>query len=418
MSRLIVLVSLLAVACSSSTDDVPDTLVPAETDVPPQCVPQVNIAVTAATFAPAHCGVTTCLPYAVQGNGCVTVESLELTPVGGRFQVVRDWADGAEVPVDGSLAFSVQYTSGPAATPAALALQVAQMPDPLQFNFEGPAAQTACLSVEGALNFEVDLFGEVSKKISVCNFGPPQMLISSVAFEGDPDKTHWRHEPDLPAYAVPENECLQLEVFYSGTEDGLNAEMVFEYSGPVPGQLRVPAWGGPPKSRLEFAPGTAASPAAVNDRFVIYNVGNGPLDLTSVTLERTGGAEEVLGVTTIAPFGLHHVVLEAVDAPATLRIEYTDFANNDAVLTADVLPAPVTPPSLTAACPSVRAGDAMVLTAGHKADGSWYLVEKPADSRLVINGVTTGATLRFLPDVPGAYVVGLGGATLAIEAAP
>ncbi len=316
-----------------------------------------------------------------------------------------------------ALSFSVAYAPGPGPVEAAVAMEITGAPQPVELALTGPQATSACLSVEGELHFESELFGVVSKKVSVCNFGPPLLPIQDIYFDGDSTGTHWAFEPDLPAYAIPANDCLEFEVIYTGSDSGLNATMQFVHPG---GMLSIPAWGGPAKPLLDFAPGTASDPGFVNDRFVLYNRGNGPLDVTAITLQRPGKEDQDVfaEVATIDAFGSWLVVLEDVQGAATLEVAYTDENNDAEVLTAEVLPTPVSVPALEAPCAGIRVGQVATLSAAEATSGQWHVIAKPEGSQLVINGAGDPQTQTFRPDVEGAYEIGVDGGSVVLQVAP
>jgi hypothetical protein len=255
-------------------------------------------------------------------------------------------------------------------------------------------------------------------------------------------------QPDVEA-ALPwggrVGEALRFEITYKPRTDGSdtsNGQLVIPFENPYPGEIFIDLFSGEPKSKIVLAPasGNVAATGSVvaadqGDRnVVVYNTGNGPLEVKDAVVLATFGPGKVWSLATaFAPFTLQPGELRVIgvkydlskidtnDGSVSEHLDVTyhnDFLGTDETASVGLFAAeangaanPTADPGTTADYPDAVAGETLTLdgsgsTAGSGAlDGSayvWYLTAKPAGSLAVLN-VNAGATVAFTPDLAGAY---------------
>lgn len=243
---------------------------------------------------------------------------------------------------------------------------------------------------------------------------------------------------------------IRFDVEYAPANDGTdtaNGQLIIPYDAPDPDQVVIDLFSGDPKSKIVLAPATGnvfvSGDTAGGDTgarsVIIYNEGNGPLNLVAMEVTANFGLEPAVydlvsafSPTVVPPGGLHVVELAYdlggvpdVDSTVSefLTVTYfNDFTNQNeektfGLIAADDagLEAPVADPGAAADYAGAVAGEAVTLsgagsTAGGGAFGNnpyiWYLTSRPDGSGARLN-LQGGVTAAFVPDVAGSYTVEL-----------
>lgn len=252
--------------------------------------------------------------------------------------------------------------------------------------------------------------------------------------------------------ALSEGKTLEFDVTYNPPGDG---------SDPAQGKLVVPMrdqpdleldlFGGEPTPRLELAPsagsaivnGSVADGATGTARVVLYNTGNGDLQVTDMAIEAggRGASQEVFAFADAAPMppvtvpahGLRVVPLDwdlssmevGSSLSASLSVTYDDpVGGGETGKSTETLgliaedsagkELPTAEPKLAGEGPAT-VGESVALTGLDSTPGAyefsgeayiWYLVDRPESSRAVLNRMTEGTT-QLIPDAAGEYVIEL-----------
>lgn len=240
---------------------------------------------------------------------------------------------------------------------------------------------------------------------------------------------------------------IRLDITYQPSNDGTdtaNGELLIPFENPDPGTIVLPMFSGDPKSKIVLAPATGnvsvtgvrANGDSGTRKIVVYNEGNGPLQVKAATVKaqfdlppKVWGLQGAFAPFTVAPggLGLIEVAYDLGEMPQSsptvsefIEITYfNDFTNQDETISMGLLVEDVGTKSNPVANPGtysgVVAGQTMNLSGlgSTAATGSiqtngyvWYLTAKPATSAARLNA-QTGATVPFLPDVAGTYTVEL-----------
>lgn len=249
---------------------------------------------------------------------------------------------------------------------------------------------------------------------------------------------------------VQAGKSIRIDIEYSPSNDGsdtANGQLVIAYESPDLGSIVIDLFSGDPKSKIALAPNTGnvfvtgdrTSGATGKRHVVIYNEGNGPLEVKDIAVKANFDMEPVVYSLaqafqpfTVAPGGVRVVELsynlagvpnDDTTVSEIFQLTYlNDFTNQNEVKTLGLIAAhdhgltsPTADPGSAASYASAVAGEAMTLVgSGSSAGGGtfgagshiWYLTAKPASSTARLN--TQGAAaVSFLPDVAGSYTVEL-----------
>ncbi|MFT7621900.1 MAG: hypothetical protein ACI9WU_001065, partial [Myxococcota bacterium] len=335
-------------------------------------------------------GEPTCGSFVVRSSADCPVSVLEISAAPELLVSTGSWDEAL-----GGILVSVTAYAGASLISD---IQVTAAGQPLSVQVALPVGKGTALRIEGHPSFTTTLFGEVSSKITLCNEGLQSFLSQDLYFEGDPDNTFWRVEPDLPAFAIGSQECLDLRVHYIGTETGRNAALI------VTGQAasaRLPVWGGPPTPWFVWSPSDAAQ-----GTLSLVNRGNAPGD--PVVAGSDGGSLSSEPPGTLPGISIFPVSV-AVGGAGTLSV--------DGGPPVTVSGAPASAPQLTLRCGAARVGRRVVVESDTPSLTGWHLRSKPTASTVLALGPHQGAQMSWVPDKPGVWEVGLAGATLTLEVA-
>lgn len=245
--------------------------------------------------------------------------------------------------------------------------------------------------------------------------------------------------------ALAQGRSLRFEVTYKPRTDGKdtsNGQLIIPYENPDGGEATIDIFSGDPKSKIVLSPknGSVSATGSVvvadkGDRsVVVYNVGNGPLEVKDAVVLATFGPGKVWSLgSAFAPFTLLPGELRVIglkydlskidtnDGSVSEHFDVTyhnDFLGSDETASVGLFAAeangaanPTADPGTTADYADAVAGETMTLDGSGSTPGSgafegsayvWYLTAKPAGSLSILN-VNAGATVAFTPDIAGAY---------------
>ncbi len=236
---------------------------------------------------------------------------------------------------------------------------------------------------------------------------------------------------------------IRIDVTYQPANDGTdtaNGELKVGFDNPDPGEIVIPMFSGEPKSKISLAPATGnvtVSGVRANGdsgirKVVVYNDGNGPLQVEAAEVKRESEQPAVVWALqgtfeafTVPPGGLRVIELAydlgAMPEGAASHSEFfqltyfNDFTGTSQTLTlgliADDIGTKVNPTAVTGTYSGVVAGETFSMSAlGSTASSgtieasgyAWYLTAKPAGSMARLNS-QGAAVVPFLPDVAGSY---------------
>jgi len=249
---------------------------------------------------------------------------------------------------------------------------------------------------------------------------------------------------------VQAGKSVRIDIEYSPSNDGsdtANGQLIVPYEAPDAGNIVIDLFSGDPKSKISLAPATGnvfvtgdvLAGGTGKRNVVIYNQGNGPLQIKDIAVKANFEMEpEVYALAqafqpfSVAPGSLA-VVEVAYDLGGVPNVDTTvseflqvtyfnDFTNQNEVMTLGLiaaddadLSAPVANPGTAASYSSAVAGQTMTLNGASSTPGGgefgvgshiWYLTAKPAGSTAKLNA-QGAAAVGFLPDVAGSYTVEL-----------
>ena len=237
--------------------------------------------------------------------------------------------------------------------------------------------------------------------------------------------------------------AIRLEVTYQPSNDGsdtANGEIIVPFENPDPGDIVMALFSGEPKSKIVLAPATGnvavtgvrANGDSGTRSVVVYNDGNGPLEVTGAEVKANfdmppvvWGLEGTFQPFTVPPGGLRIIEVSydmgaMPQASSTvsefLEITYfNDFTGSSQTLNMGLLVEDVGAKSNPVAVPGTYSGAVAGQTLNLSAIGStaatgtispnnyvWYLTSKPAGSLARLNSQGP-AVVPFLPDVAGSY---------------
>ncbi len=256
-----------------------------------------------------------------------------------------------------------------------------------------------------------------------------------------------------PAVLNAMRPSLDVAVTYTAPgAKGVNGTLTLEYTtaSSVPGQKEVQLCGGVAKGEMDVAPPAGYSlvffaPEGESRRktVVVANKGNAPLTIRKVEVLKDWPTVDPDAFTVTNPpqpdyeipaWELLPLVVEfSTDyeqpkVSANLVITYRDPLT-DADATASVrmegrkdfegVTLPTADPGTPGDYAGAKAGQPLVLDGSGSAGGTyalpstgnngyrWFLIDKPAGSRLFLNVADTGPQVTTTPDVPGTYQFGL-----------
>ncbi|MGM0577578.1 MAG: hypothetical protein ACQEXJ_17770 [Myxococcota bacterium] len=250
--------------------------------------------------------------------------------------------------------------------------------------------------------------------------------------------------------ALTEGRAIEFLVTYSppsGSLEPPNGQLVVPIDKPDTIEKIFDLFAGEPKPKIVLAPatgnvgvsGSVAAGATGTGHVVVYNEGNGDLEIDEAVIETNfGGDPEIFSLvnapdagTILAPDDLLVLdvawdlsnLAEGDDTSESLAITYYDpFMEDYTDKRVNLFAGDSgdnTLPTADAGAPEdysdAVAGEEMALDGSGSDGGSyelknkpyvWYLVDKPAGSRARLN-VQGEAFVPFVPDVPGSYTVEL-----------
>ncbi|TNF25292.1 MAG: choice-of-anchor D domain-containing protein [Deltaproteobacteria bacterium] len=250
--------------------------------------------------------------------------------------------------------------------------------------------------------------------------------------------------------ALAAGKSMRFDIEFSPANDGsdtANGQLVIPYESPDPDTLYIDLFSGDPKSKISLAPssgnvsvtGSSTAGTTGTRKVVIYNDGNGPLQLKDIEVKgnfdlpaEVYSLKNAFSETSVAPGGLYIVDLTydldgVPDVDTTVSEIFTVTYYNDftlgneektlGLIAADAhsLANPTADPGTAASYAGAVVGDPLTLDGTASTPGGgvfvsgshiWYLTAKPAGSLAKLNTQGT-MTPTFVPDVAGDYTVEL-----------
>jgi hypothetical protein len=447
---------------------------------PFQCIPAVRIDPLSDTFFNATSTNPETKTFKIENDGSceVTIHKIEAVSTSAVFTLHQDFVNGTKVlPKDeaGYMAASFRvtykpninstndsimyaiYTSDPIKNPVYLSLGT---------KIEGCGYEvTYSTQAQGYLDFTKVEDGTKTLKVNILNKGPAAFTIvtGGVNFPADPEGSHYSWDicfpqadgsencDNTPPVALGEEKSLDIKVTYKpATVDGLNTNLVVDYSCGGKHSFLIPAYGGDPKPCFDFAPGTGDSPnpiqfagekgAEIARKFVVYNCGNKDLTLTKMVVRDDFYPDDPsdywtvtnapAGATVIPVGGLmvFDMLMKVEDKSSkvggTMYITYLDKNDVEVDAVGVDLQGIVDPlgskPTAYAGVPADHAGATVGAPINLSGVGSepgseglyekgylWYLLQKPAASQNILNGAPGSPGRTVIPDNAGKYLFGL-----------
>lgn len=257
-------------------------------------------------------------------------------------------------------------------------------------------------------------------------------------------------QPDVEITSWPRGlnvgRSIRIDVEYSPATDGsdtANGQLIVPIENPDPSDIEIELLSGEPKSKIALAPatqlvavtGNAAAGETGTRAVVVYNDGNGPLEVKGAMIKADFDLPAKvwsLGASflpfTVEPGGLELIEVdydlgEITDADGR-QVEYLELTYFDDFLGSDQKKTiglsaenaagkanPVASLGSASDYAGAVAGTGFELNASSSTAASgviegnayvYYLVAKPAGSRAKLN-VQAGASTRFVPDIAGSY---------------
>ncbi len=242
-------------------------------------------------------------------------------------------------------------------------------------------------------------------------------------------------------YGLSNQRAVDVVVEYTApTVVGVNGTLEIAYNNPGPVKVSIPLVGGSPKGEFDLAPGNAklAFYRATGEEVktgVIVNRGTGTLTIKSVNVVKSWGvdpdaftlltsvpANTELPAWSLLPFEIEfNTDYETTSVNASLDIVYVDpLTGSDATASLFLEGrkdfGAVVVPSADAGQAADYAGakvDEVIHLDGSKSSAGthpiwttgylWYLSQKPAGSKAILNVAGSGPQTDFLPDAAGSY---------------
>ena len=340
---------------------------------------------------------------------------------------------------------------------------------------------------DGILDFSDAKTESLQTTVMMTNVGIGVCTLAGFGFPQDIDKAFYDVQVQVQnttAGTPPEplNQALPVGVgsgysflfditYTPGDISGLDATFAVEYQDPLPKLMEIPSKGGGPEPCFEYAPGTAAGPIvlqlagevgqSVTRKAVVYNCGSAPLEISEIELKDdvTGAGPSALFALVGSTLGPHTVPANGIaefavgttieadpaELAGTLTFNYklkTGSQSTTIPLQRRAAPDIVLPkadPGSPSDYPNVEAETPFTLDGSDSIPGSdflssvgyvWYLVGKPAGSKLVFHGPAGKPVQAVTPDIAGDFtfarvVKSLGGkpfysprSTVGVTAAP
>lgn len=245
---------------------------------------------------------------------------------------------------------------------------------------------------------------------------------------------------------------LRLEVTFDPPNDGTetaNGQLLIPYESPDPGEISIDLFSGEPKSKMVLAPSTGnlyvtgdvASGETGTRRVVVYNEGNGPLEIIAAATKAPFGDSVVFQLASafqplsVPPNGIAFIdvtydlsKLGSSTAVVAEHLELTyfdDFTGANEIKTFALIAGgaggrelPVGSLGQAADYAGHEVGDTVTLNAGASTFGAgtfdatqkpyvFYLTAKPAGSSARLSTQSAGPSASFVPDLAGSYTVEL-----------
>jgi hypothetical protein len=464
------------------TSDDDDTPVLLRVFSPPSCLPLPTVQPPKDTYFNASPIQPETKTFQITNEGTckTTVEDVSFGSPTSKFTIERDWPNGttllsANEAGYAPLIFKVKYqpTDGNCADKTSVLVKTSDKDTalPVQLSSEceegGFEVSHNCGADPSKLDFTAVQPGSepVECIVNVNNLGPSVMKIQGVCLEGDLEGTHYTVKGQFPGettvleplctgpegqaktFALNANKSVDIKITYKPSINGLNGELAINYNNPDNGTIRLPAFGGSPKSCFEYAPGDASSPlpvqflgtkgAATGREFVIYNCGNAELTIDAFRFEDAfglGNESQYFSLTSANPppltiaagalevFDIDMLVEDnEIEPDSVMFIDYQDSTGTAITgfgvnLKGKVDAGGTAPTAVITSAGAAVVGQPHQMTGIDSVAGSatvydkgyiWMMVDKPAGSNAIVNGPAGSIAVTWLPDVPGTYTFGL-----------
>ena len=434
---------------------------------PPNCVAKPGALPASLTFNHATAAQPETITVRLTNSAAcpTTVQGCQMVPPSADFALNQSWPAGSELLPDSDgdqNPLEVQLTYLPTAqgnaVSAALTCVFGGGEAPLSIPVTVPEKSSAAYELilpgeDGFLDFTTVLSGCESRSVVLFNSGTEALLLQSWYAAADPSNlgaasyTVSALIGDQPAGILPMalsiGQSAEFVVEYCGTPVGANGRLELWIGNGTATAIKVPLFGGPAKSCLDFAPGEGSAPKSLNflgstgesveREFVIYNCGNAALTLLGSSLQANTGGPcphfSLSGPTSgaaIPPAGLITYTATMMVTNGELKpecvatIDYVDGYGATQTIPyfqlRGLIDDPEIPPTAAAGGPYTgKVGQPVTLDGSASTPGNggifsynWYLIAKPAQSYVILNGYgAMDATRQFVPDKPGSYTVAL-----------
>ncbi|MCB9736358.1 MAG: choice-of-anchor D domain-containing protein [Deltaproteobacteria bacterium] len=319
------------------------------------------------------------------------------------------------------------------------------------------------LSFDDAKRFDfTNVTQKTSRNVIISSDGPGPMTVKTPHIEPTEARDDYTFKAFIPATTaggtdtevtswprgLAVGKSIRIEVTFDPPNDGTetaNGQIVIPYESPDPGEISIDLFSGAPKSKIVLAPstqnlyvtGSVSNGDTGTRRVVVYNEGNGPLQLIAAETKSQFGVSEIFQLesaftaTTVPSNGiafinvtydLSHLSSSTAVASEYLELTYfDDFTGANETKTfaliaggANGLELPVASLGQAADYAGYEVGDNVTLVASGSTPGAgtfdstqkpyvFYVTGKPAGSTVRLNTQSGGPSATFVPDVAGTY---------------
>ncbi|HIA02473.1 MAG TPA: hypothetical protein EYN66_11270 [Myxococcales bacterium] len=348
------------------------------------------------------------------------------------------------------------YTNDPNNNPVSI---------PLEGTFETDQDTSPCILIPPSQNLNFVDFSEVesgseTKTVTMKNVGKKVCTLNKVELPNDLNGIWYNYSLMLPSnipggamepvqelpISFGAGKSVLIQLTYTAQNTGLDSELTVEFEDPNPATSILNVVGGGAKAIFDYAPGLPEEPAAlqfagatqssVERTFVVYNKGDANLLIDSFTFSENETPEFPSNYWQLKGFFAFPIKVkpnrvkaftvematgfEPANPEGTMTIDYLGNKGEasisvplNGIVTTNPPTLPQAKPGGTEDYPGLFAGGAFNLKGAATGNVSnsngyiWYLISKPANSSLVLNGIPGPANLEITPDTAGVYNLSL-----------